>query len=204
MSCGGGYQSLNKAVKPSTRETDSSACGMIVDAYKKYDFKKGYQGSTKAMAEEFTESHNYVRDLYGLSNMKWDEEIARYAQEWADYLKNNNNCRMAHRSMKGRKDGKEWGENLAWFSVTPGFPSALFSGSPKAAVLGWSAECRDYSYEQNTCQPGKKCGHFTQVAWESSARFGCGRSFCQFGDHQEELWVCNYDPPGNYIGQRPF
>jgi len=47
------------------------------------------------------------------------------------------------------------------------------------------------------------------VVWRGSARLGCGVAKCSknspfsgFPDWQ--LWVCNYDPPGNYVGQRPY
>ncbi|CBI25103.3 unnamed protein product, partial [Vitis vinifera] len=43
--------------------------------------------------------------------------------------------------------------------------------------------------------------HYTQVIWRNSLRLGCARAQCNSGG-----WfvTCNYDPPGNYVGQRPF
>ncbi|KAE9446141.1 hypothetical protein C3L33_21961, partial [Rhododendron williamsianum] len=51
------------------------------------------------------------------------------------------------------------------------------------------------------CAAGKVCGHYTQVVWRNSVRLGCARVRCNDG-----LWfiTCNYDPPGNYVGQRPY
>ncbi|CBI25105.3 unnamed protein product, partial [Vitis vinifera] len=45
------------------------------------------------------------------------------------------------------------------------------------------------------------CGHYTQVVWRNSVRLGCARVQCNNG-----WWfvTCNYDPPGNYVGQRPY
>ncbi|KAL6347789.1 hypothetical protein AAG906_026318 [Vitis piasezkii] len=39
------------------------------------------------------------------------------------------------------------------------------------------------------------------VIWRNSLRLGCARVQCNSGG-----WfvICNYDPPGNYVGQRPF
>jgi hypothetical protein len=42
-------------------------------------------------------------------------------------------------------------------------------------------------------------GHFTQLVWRSSARLGCGASVCR----GLQIWVCNYDPPGNVQGNFP-
>jgi len=36
-------------------------------------------------------------------------------------------------------------------------------------------------------------GHFTQLAWVATTSIGCGVTQCG----GLELWVCNYDPPGN-------
>jgi hypothetical protein len=40
-------------------------------------------------------------------------------------------------------------------------------------------------------------------------RLGCGVASCTenspFGDGGSwQIWVCNYDPSGNYLGERPY
>ena len=40
-------------------------------------------------------------------------------------------------------------------------------------------------------------GHFTQVVWRGTTQVGCGHSQCKGND----IWVCNYDPAGNWDGQ---
>ena len=38
-------------------------------------------------------------------------------------------------------------------------------------------------------------GHFTQVVWKSTTGLGCGfNAGCR-------MYVCNYSPPGNFLGQ---
>jgi hypothetical protein len=39
-------------------------------------------------------------------------------------------------------------------------------------------------------------GHFTQVVWRQTTQLGCGVSTCRGMD----IWVCEYDPPGNVQG----
>lgn len=155
----------------------------------------------------FLDAHNRVRKAYGLVTLKWNNEIARYAQEWANYLRDNNNCEMMHRSAAGKFDGKRYGENLAWFSYEPFVENTLF-GSAEKSVFGWSEECKDYSYERNDCTPGQLCGHFTQMVWNTAREVGCGMAICINGKKRDEVYVCNYDPPGNMsingVKQKPF
>ena len=40
-------------------------------------------------------------------------------------------------------------------------------------------------------------GHFTQVVWRGTREVGCGHAQCNGND----IWVCQYDPPGNFEGQ---
>jgi hypothetical protein len=85
------------------------------------------------------------------------------------------------------------------------------STAPTAAavVSNWVGEAVDYDYATNTCKSGKMCGHYTQVAWRTSVGVGCGMSYCTTGSPfsgYPNWWnvVCNYTPPGNYVGQKPY
>ena len=69
------------------------------------------------------------------------------------------------------------------------------------AVDAWDNEKPDYTLSTNTCAAGKVCGHYTQVVWANSLKVGCGYTSCANG---AKIISCNYDPPGNYIGQRPY
>jgi hypothetical protein len=62
-------------------------------------------------------------------------------------------------------------------------------------MAAWADEEALYNY----ANPGfsSATGHFTQQVWKGSATIGCGRAACA----GSPLYVCNYDPPGNVIGQ---
>jgi hypothetical protein len=97
------------------------------------------------------------------------------------------------------------GENLAAF-----YPAGQPASRP---VQGWADERQWYDYASNTCNApaGRDCGHYTQIVWRSSARVGCAVVVCDQGtpfmnppSPTWEFWVCQYSPPGNIIGQRPY
>ena len=109
-----------------------------------------FAGPLKSMTEledRFLRSHNDIRRRYDLPDLVWDDDIARYAQRWADYLRDSNMCKMMHRSVAGKMEGMQYGENLAWNWTNQSYPAGAFVQSPEFAVLGWSQECKDYDYQ---------------------------------------------------------
>ncbi len=64
-------------------------------------------------------------------------------------------------------------------------------------VKAWYDEEPLYDYNN----PGfsSDTGHFTQVVWKSTKEIGCGyRTGC--GGSWPNVWVCQYNPAGNVIG----
>lgn len=147
------------------------------------------KGNEPGRLKGFTEAHNEFRRLTGVPDLKWDNRLAAYAKEWADYLKSANNCNMQHRPRSGKYTQK-YGENLTWASGK--------ELEPADVVKGWYDEISDYNYADNSCS--KACGHYTQVVWKKSTKLGCAMAKCKV----KEIWVCNYDPPGNYNGEKPY
>jgi len=140
-------------------------------------------GEESSILKGITEAHNFYRRALKLPELVWNSQLAAFAQEWANYLKSQG-CRMKHRP------SNPYGENLAW---------AMGKNlTPEEVVQMWYSEVKDYDYASNTCR--NVCGHYTQVVWRNSKRLGCGIARCG----NTEVWVCNYDPPGNYIGERPY
>ncbi|KAI6678223.1 hypothetical protein NL676_039019 [Syzygium grande] len=134
--------------------------------------------------QAYVAAHNATRSQVGVGPIAWDERVADYARKYAK--KHARDCTQLVHS-----DGP-YGENLAW-------GSADLTGTE--AVKMWVAEKSDYDYNSNSCAPGKVCGHYTQVVWRNSIRLGCAKARCATGG---TLISCNYDPPGNYIGEKPY
>jgi pathogenesis-related protein 1 len=138
--------------------------------------------ASSCAAQEILAAHNAARAKQNVPPLEWSEKLAQYAQEWADKL-------LAGGKFTHRPD-HTYGENL--------FESQGGNAPPSEVVAVWTAEARDYDYASNKCR--KVCGHYTQVMWATSKRLGCAVA----RDARREVWVCNYDPPGNWIGQRPY
>ncbi|MBN2702497.1 MAG: pathogenesis-related family 1 protein [Methylohalobius sp. ZOD2] len=143
-----------------------------------------------------TAAHNSARAEVGVPPLKWSDSLAAYAQQWAEYLARGNGCKLKHRS-----DGK-YGENLYWSSAVRWSDGRreLKALTVSRVVAQWVSEKKDYDYAGNRCS-GAMCGHYTQIVWRDTRRLGCGMAVCP---SQGQIWVCNYDPPGNYVGRRPW
>ncbi|HLG98849.1 MAG TPA: CAP domain-containing protein [Bryobacteraceae bacterium] len=127
-------------------------------------------------------AHNQIRARLAVPPLTWSSSLAIRAQDWAN--------RLLHDGQFYHRPNPRFGENL--FEISGGHASA-------AEVVGdWASEVRDYSYRANTCRG--KCGHYTQIVWRTTRQVGCAVAAAR----NREVWVCNYDPPGNWIGERPY
>ncbi len=121
-----------------------------------------------------------------LPKMTWSEDAAAVAAAWAA------RCVFEHNAERGER-----GENLAFFS-------ANLDSTPEMAVQGWADEAAFYDYDANTCEDGQQCGHYTQVVWRDTTRVGCAKADCTIDGFEGVTWVCDYEPPGNFVGERPY
>jgi pathogenesis-related protein 1 len=139
-----------------------------------------------------TAAHNAARAAVSpaanpaIAPLTWSSEIAATAQAWAD------GCKFQHSAGK-------YGENL--------YASGGANTTPQDVVASWVGEAKDYDYAANSCSG--VCGHYTQVVWRKSTKLGCGVTNCTknspfAGFPNWQIWVCNYDPPGNFNGEKPY
>ena len=145
-------------------------------------------------------AHNRLRAEVGVTKkLSYSKALAANAQAWANNLKRTNACQMRH----SEPDGK-YGENLFWGSAvdwTDGRKEQQ-KVSSKRVVEEWGSEKADYDYAANQCKFGKMCGHYTQIVWRNTTKVGCGVAVCD--DTLEQVWVCRYQPAGNWVGKRPY
>ncbi|MCD7449599.1 hypothetical protein HAX54_000664 [Datura stramonium] len=139
-------------------------------------------------AIQFLFHHNLVRATKMELPLTWDSNLENYAKWWASSRRED--CRLMHSFPEG--DFK-LGENIYWGSGS--------TWTPTDAVNAWADEKKYYDYASNSCVEGQLCGHYTQIVWKSTRKVGCARVICDSGD---VFMTCNYFPPGNYIGERPY
>lgn len=146
--------------------------------------------ATQEAAQQALDHHNKVRNDVGTPPIEWSVELAKYAQAWADELVKRD-CAFEHRPDTGPWAGN-YGENIFWGSG--GY--TLLSASES-----WYSEIKLYKHEPISSTNFKGVGHYTQMVWRNTNKVGIGIGTCQNG---EVLIVANYDPAGNYIGQRAY
>ena len=143
-------------------------------------------------AQDALELHNNARKAVNVPPLEWSVELAKYAQEWADFLANENNCQIAHRRSMG-KNLRNAGENI--FSGSGSIFDALFASKV------WYSEIKNYDHSQSAEMGYQMAGHYTQMIWSKTKKLGIGMATCKNGSI---IIVANYDPPGNYVGEKPF
>ncbi len=139
--------------------------------------------STSTDGPAILAAHNKLRAQHCAPALSWSRELAAEAQGWADKLASSG-CAFDH------NPSTPHGENLSYFRP----PGAL---TQEDIAEQWYREVDRYDFRK----PGFsfEAGHFTQLVWIGTTRIGCGSVHCGGG----ELWVCNYDPPGNMQGSFP-
>ncbi|MCC9706875.1 pathogenesis-related family 1 protein [Streptomyces sp. MNU76] len=127
---------------------------------------------------------NHARADVGVPPLVWDESVAAQARSWARVRVAD--CALVHSNSR-------YGENLAKGS-NPRYSLA------DAARL-WLDEKSAYDRPSNSCVNDRECLHYTQLVWRGSTRVGAAKARCGNG------WtyvVANFDPPGNWVGRRPY
>jgi pathogenesis-related protein 1 len=136
------------------------------------------------------EAHNAARAAVmpaaspAIPPLTWSGTVADAAQSWASQ------CNFSH-------DAGMYGQNIY---------ASTADSTPDQVVAAWVAEVANYDYATNSCS--MVCGHYTQVVWRDSTELGCGVQSCTtgspFGSGSWQIYVCNYSPPGNFVGQKPY
>lgn len=137
-------------------------------------------------------AHNFVRacatptPVPALPALTWNTAAELIAQNWA------NNCLFAHNTNRGN-----YGENIYAGTGAP---------SPSGIIGLFASESANYHLATNSCDVGQVCGHYTQLVWRNTTSVGCAQATCHGGQFSGTWYfvVCDYAPPGNYVGQSPY
>jgi pathogenesis-related protein 1 len=138
---------------------------------------------TQIEKQQLVDEHNKWRTEVGNDSLIWSEDLSKVAQKWADNLAKT--CNMYHSST-------DYGENIYWTMTT---------ATPVDVVTLWADEKQYYSGQKISESNYMKFGHYTQLVWYDTTEIGCAKATCKGGG---EIWVCNYNPPGNYIDEKAY
>jgi uncharacterized protein YkwD len=136
---------------------------------------------------EVLAAHNKYRQQVGVPGLKWSNSLASSAQQWAKQLASTNTFKHS---------STNYGENI-WAGTKGRYSQAKM-------VDNWGSEKQYFIRDgifPNTCRGGwQKCGHYTQIIWKNTTEVGCGLA----RGAQMDYFVCQYNPPGNFQGQKPY
>jgi hypothetical protein len=143
----------------------------------------GYAGPRSTA--ELLAAHNNYRASLGLPRLRWSDRLSASAQRWADHL-----------AAIGRLEHNGSGQNLAMAT----------SGSQSLTQLVdlWGGErayfTNGYFPAVSTTGNWANVGHYSQMVWRMTSEVGCG--FAR--SYGRDVLVCDYNPPGNVMGERAF
>lgn len=144
---------------------------------------------TAAQKAELLAAQNKYRTEVGEAPLVWSDKLADSAQSWAEHLAN-----VVH-ALK-HSGAADTGENLA--SWTAGHASLT------RLVKIWGDEKRffvDASFPDiSRTGSWQSVGHYSQLVWRKTTEVGCGLAT---GGGQDYL-VCQYNPMGNFAGEKVF
>ncbi|WP_297367557.1 CAP domain-containing protein [Acidocella sp.] len=134
---------------------------------------------------ELLAAQNAYRAPLGLAPLGWSDQLAAQAQRWAEHL-----------AGIGQLVHSGPGQNLAMAQAGTETLTQL--------VDLWGGEGRyfvDGAFPDiSTTGNWVDVGHYSQIIWRSTRLVGCG------GAEQNglDVLVCDYDPPGNVMGERAY
>ena len=132
-------------------------------------------GTKADLVKRFVAVFAKARARHCAGKLTWSDELAAHAQESASGF-----------AAKGCQSDQSVGQTV---SVGP-----AGNLNPEMVVQGWYDEIEQYNFDHGAF--AATTGHFTMVVWRASEHVGCGHAAC----NDKEIWVCQYDPPGNVDG----
>ncbi|KRZ77456.1 Venom allergen 5.01 [Trichinella papuae] len=208
--------------KPEKKSTIQNSPKSVTPSSTKPPASEGVLSLPSTIKEFITEQHNAFRKQVAkglvpgqprasaMNELMWSDVIAENASKWAA------GCALKHTPSGyycGMLGFSSVGENLAASTVSTSVNSSSEEALKDAfsrALNGFFIEHKDFRHSDRYCNPGKKCGHYTQMVVDSTLMVGCGIAVCGNGiqgfvpGRRSHLIVCNYIPGNNIRNQPPY
>jgi pathogenesis-related protein 1 len=181
---------------------------------------------TGAEKDRFVAAHNAARKAVKVEPLAWSDEASQAAADWLgqekDRLIEEAKAGWAKRKfvMPEHKSDKKYGENIAgwagtrvptaeqavkfWLTEKPAFDKLNEGGSFKYGDQDDKTEANAEGKEQPIV-----IGHYTAMVWRTTTHLGAARLTFQLADDRGTMRTyvavfCNYSPPGNVRGEKPY
>eukprot|EP01084_Bolivina_argentea_P029060 53955_1 len=156
-----------------------------------------------ANGDYYNDEYNFQPGSSNMNSLFWDISLESVAMEYAKKcIKGHNTNRNTdiwtyeNISTFAYKPTMWLGEN--WYSTSASIGSTTNPLQPLLNGINWFFnEINEYNYSNKYQKPA---AHYTQMIWANTRYVGCGFSSCSFGT----LFICNYWPGGNVLGQYPY
>ncbi len=186
--------------------------------------------SSISYANDWVNAHNEYRGKHSATPpVSWSPQIADRAQAYANTCPSGHST--AGSSFRAQEDGENmaWGYSNIEAAVEGWYVDEQDNYNNHDGYT--NAPYSIYSYAEEHCIPGfgwyvpgymtphaeklwwdcyeavketHEIGHFTQVVWKSTTHIGCGYNPCSVnigGQIYNGVYVCQYSPNGNVLGQ---
>lgn len=141
--------------------------------------------------ERLLAAHNVERAGIGVAPLAWNSHLATSAQQWANHLAATGQFRHAPGQAADPQGENLWAGTRGYFSL-------------EDQVQAWSREKRFFHQGTfpavSTTGRVEDVGHYTQMVWRDTREVGCAEA----RGASEDVLVCRYASPGNWVGERPF
>jgi uncharacterized protein YkwD len=142
--------------------------------------------------KELLDSINVLRARHGVEPLTLDPELVTYAKARARTASSYEGLAENHAGNKG----SGYGENMSLQQTMSDQPAPT-----SVASSSWYGEIVDYDFPGAKSYQEQVTGHFTQLVWKGSTKFGAARAFGKGTDYYETYIVANFSPAGNMGGE---
>ncbi|KAB0799987.1 hypothetical protein PPYR_07867 [Photinus pyralis] len=138
--------------------------------------------------------------------MTYDRELEFIAQCWANACEG---TALKHDKCRRTRKHEHNGQNLGY--INSSVNNINFTLAMQQLITHWYDEVALFNNQwvYDTRDRGVKVGHYTQMVWADTHKIGCAAVYYTVNKPDGSKWheflfVCNYGPGGNYLGEAVY